>query len=98
MRRSRFLLILLLGIPLQASSQTFQDFINQVNAAPESLRTALVDSFVAINPVSPVLEFDTLAHYYYRGSAASVSVPGDANQWNPFGSRARISSGTTSSR
>jgi enterochelin esterase family protein len=76
-------LLLLLGTSIPVSAQTFQDFINQVNAAPESLRTALVDSFVIANPVSPILEFDTLAHYYYRGSASSVTVPGDANQWNP---------------
>jgi len=66
-----------------STAQTFQDFLDQVNAAPESLRTAIVDSFVIANPNSPVFEFDTLAHYYYRGSAGSVSVPGDANQWDP---------------
>jgi len=79
---STFTILAIVACP-QAHGQTFQDFINQVNAAPESLRTALVDSFVTANPVSPVMEFDTLAHYYYRGSAFSVAVPGDANQWNP---------------
>ena len=69
--------------PSETQSQTFLDFINQVNAAPDSLRTAIVDSFVAVHPNSPVFEFDTLAHYYYRGTTSSASVPGDANQWDP---------------
>jgi enterochelin esterase family protein len=73
--------IVLSGVPLRA--QTFADFILQVNTAPESLRTALVDSFVTANPHSPVYEFDTLAHYYYRGTVTRVNVPGDANQWDP---------------
>ncbi|MDH4068853.1 MAG: alpha/beta hydrolase-fold protein [Ignavibacteria bacterium] len=66
-----------------AQSQSFQDFLDSVNEAPDSLQTAIVDSFVTAQPVSPVLEFDSLAHFYYRGAATSVSVPGDASLWNP---------------
>jgi len=84
MRNSPLLPALVLTLSLQGYGQTFQDFIDQVNAAPDSLRTAIVDSFVIANPVSPVVEFDTLAHYYYRGTTSSVSVPGDANQWIPI--------------
>jgi len=77
------LLLLFLIPPARATGQNFEDFLDAVNAAPESLRTALVDSFVLAHPQSPYFEFDTLAHYYYRGGTASVAVPGDANQWDP---------------
>ena len=80
---ARILLLILLFSAVRVPAQTFQDFLDQVTAAPESLRTALVDSFVTVHPQSPVFEADTLAHYYYRGTATSVTVPGDANQWNP---------------
>jgi len=66
-----------------ASGQTFQDFLNQVYSSPDSLRTSIVNTYVAAHPVSPILEADTMAHFYYRGAVATVSVPGDANSWNP---------------
>lgn len=64
-------------------AQTFQDFINRVNANPENQRTAIVDSFMTAAGAFPFIEQDTLAHFIYRGSANSVTVPGDANGWNP---------------
>lgn len=64
-------------------AQTFQDFIDRVNAAPEANRTAIVDSFMTTAGAFPFIEQDTLAHYIYRGSANSVGVAGDANGWNP---------------
>ena len=83
--RTKSLLFTLLSILTSAGArgQTFQDFIEQLNITPDSLRQSVVDSFVVSNPVSPVLEADTLAHYYYLGTPGSVTVPGDANQWNP---------------
>ncbi len=68
---------------VSAPAQTFQDFIRRVQAAPQTQRSALVDSFMSAVPVSPYREQDTLCHYIYRGNAASVSAPGDANGWNP---------------
>jgi enterochelin esterase family protein len=81
--RTLISLVVLALFAARGSGQTFADFLEQVTTAPESLRTAIVDSFVTANPVSPVFEFDTLAHYYYRGTVTSVTIPGDANQWNP---------------
>ena len=43
----------------------------------------------------PMIEQDTIAHFLYRGSAASVSVPGDANGWNPNSFPMTRISGTT---
>ena len=72
----------LLFLPAAAEAQSFQDFLNRLYAAPDSLRQGIVDSFTTAQPRSPVLERDTLAHYYWRGSASTVTVPGDANGWS----------------
>lgn len=74
-------ILTILVSPLPLHSQTFQDFLNRVYAAPDSERTAIVDSFSNAVAYFPVLEQDTLCHFLYRGSATSVTVPGDANQW-----------------
>jgi len=75
-------LILVLVIPFAARAQTFQDFINRVNAVPDSERTAIVDSFMNAAGNLPLRERDTACHFIYRGGASSVNVPGDANGWN----------------
>lgn len=63
-------------------TQTFQDFVQRVTSAPEPQRAALVDSFMNAAPSFPLIEGGTTAHYIYRGSASSVTVPGDANNWS----------------
>ncbi|MGH7496251.1 MAG: alpha/beta hydrolase-fold protein [bacterium] len=73
----------LLLFSVSAHSQTFQDFVNRVNAAPVAQRSAIVDSFMNAVPVFPYREQDTLCHFLYRGNVNSVEVPGDANGWNP---------------
>ncbi len=65
-----------------AVTQTFQNFLNRVTAAPEPQRSAIVDSFMNATPSFPFIEGGTTAHFIYRGSASSVSVPGDANNWS----------------
>jgi enterochelin esterase family protein len=68
--------------PAVAGAQTFQDFISRLYATPDSLRQALVDSFTTAVPRSPVIDRDTVCSYYWRGSAGTVTVPGDANGWS----------------
>ena len=68
---------------VSASAQTFQDFLNRVNSAPDSLRMAIVDSFMNAADSFPHIEGDTLTHFIYRGSPSSATVPGDANGWDP---------------
>lgn len=78
----RFLLAGVLLLPsFMAQSQTFQQFLQRVNVAPDSQRTALVDSFMNAVGNLPLREQDTLVHFIYRGSPLSVTVPGDANNW-----------------
>ncbi|MBI3195649.1 MAG: T9SS type A sorting domain-containing protein [Ignavibacteriae bacterium] len=66
-------------------SQTFQEFINRINAAQYDERTAIVDSFMTAHPQLPFYENDTTVHFIYRGTATSVSVPGDASSWSSTG-------------
>jgi enterochelin esterase family protein len=65
------------------NAQTFADFLSRINATPQNQRTAMVDSIMNAVPGIPFVEQDSLAHFIYRGTASSVSVPGDANGWNP---------------
>ncbi len=81
MRRFFFMLIVLGGTSL-GQAQPFQEFLSRVNAAPDSLKTSVVDSFMAAVEEFPCVEQDTLAHFIYRGHASRVNVPGDANSWD----------------
>jgi enterochelin esterase-like enzyme len=75
------ILILILSAA-NLKSQTFFDFLSQINATPESERPTLIDSFMNVVSAFPYIEQDTLAHFIYRGNASSATVPGDANSWN----------------
>jgi enterochelin esterase-like enzyme len=83
-----FALVCLLS--LSASAQTFQAFINRVNSVPDSQKTAIVDSFMTTIHQFPYVENDTLCHFIYRGSASSMAVAGDQNQWSPSDNMIRI--------
>ena len=79
MKKSLLLLTLVVST---THAQHFQDFLNRVYPASEDRRTAIVDSFMAVHPTLPFIEQDTMVHFIYRGSATSVTVPGDANGWD----------------
>jgi enterochelin esterase-like enzyme len=64
-------------------AQDFQACINRLYALPENQRTPVVDSLMAAVPSFPFVEYDTLAHFIYRGNVTTVTIPGDANNWNP---------------
>lgn len=81
--RVLFSVALSLLLALDATAQTFDDFLSRVNAAPDSARVAIVDSFLNAAGAFPFIEGDTLAHFVYTGSGSSVGVPGDANNWTP---------------
>jgi len=81
--RRIMILVVFAASAVSARAQTFQDFLNRVNSAPDSLRGAIVDSFMNAAGSFPYIEGDTLTHFIYRGTTNSVTVPGDANNWNP---------------
>jgi enterochelin esterase family protein len=69
--------------PLGLHSQSFGDFLLLLDQYPDSLKQSKVDSFLTANSVFPIIEQDTIAHFLYHGTASSVTVPGDANGWDP---------------
>ncbi len=78
-----FVLLLLFTLANLVSAQTFSDFLSRVNSAPAQERPAIVDSFLQAVPGFPFIEPTYQVHYLYFGAANSVTIPGDANQWNP---------------
>ena len=83
MRRIGSIIALCLLASSSAASQTFPDFVIRVNMAPETARGALVDSFLAVQASLPLIEKDTVVHFIYRGTGASVALAGDMNGWTP---------------
>ncbi|HUI30994.1 MAG TPA: alpha/beta hydrolase-fold protein [Candidatus Acidoferrales bacterium] len=63
--------------------QGFDHFLNYVNSLPDSNRASVVDSFLLVTRLFPVIENDTVVHFIYCGSAGKVNVPGDMNGWQP---------------
>ena len=88
------ILLFVLILTLSLSAQTFNDFLVRVNSAPDSLKMSIVDSFMNAAPAFPYLEQDTLAYFLFRGNASTITVPGDANQWNPGAFPMTLLSGT----
>jgi len=63
----------------------FKDFLGRVNSLPDSQKTAVVDSFMGTVNSFPMIEGDTIVHFLYRGSANTITIPGDANGWSTYG-------------
>jgi enterochelin esterase-like enzyme len=86
--------ILILCLTFSSVAQTFNDFLARINSAPDSLKMSIVDSMMNNVPAFPYLEQDSLAHFLFRGNASTITVPGDANQWNPSSFPMSLISGT----
>jgi enterochelin esterase-like enzyme len=97
--RARSGQLFLIGVALllapEVKAQSFQDFISHLYSLPSEQRQAAVDSFLAVTTEYPVIEYGTLAHFIYTGAPSSVTVPGDANNWDPSSSAMSRVQGTT---
>ena len=60
--KKQALVILFLTVSVSMNAQAFLDFINYVNAVPETERQAVADSFIATKNTLPFTE-DTLILY-----------------------------------
>lgn len=87
-------IILFLIASWYTQGQSFQSFIDHLNALPVYERQAVADSFLHAGHSFPYKENDTLVHFIYTADVTSVAVAGDATGWNPSLSLSRIS-GTT---
>jgi enterochelin esterase-like enzyme len=63
-------------------AETFDAFLDRIEAAPVGVRQEIADSLMDAVASTPLVEADTLVHFLYRGEVASVNVPGDFNSWN----------------
>jgi len=72
----------------------FNAFVERIENAESSQRSAIVDSFMQAQSAFPVIEQDTVVYFLYRGSAGSMSVPGDFNGWNSAGNQMILLAGT----
>jgi len=83
MKRSSIILIAVL-FGINTFSQSFSNFITEVNNLPVSERMAAVDEFMElIVPMGiPYINADT-ANFIYREDVSSVNLPGDFNGWDP---------------
>jgi len=73
---------LLLGFQF-SNGQNFQQFIDRLNSLPEVDRQVVVDSFMNAGHSFPYVEYDTLTHFIYQGTAQNIKVAGDATFWSP---------------
>ena len=81
---SVLVLFLLLANFLHAQTQ-FQNFLNYANTISDSLqKKAVLDSFITYHKAIriPIAE-GNFAIFLYKGNAATVSVAGDFNSWQP---------------
>lgn len=72
----------------------FITFLNELSACADHERAALVDRFMRSLSCVPWIEKDTLVHFLFRGDAESVTIPCDANEWNPSDFRMKRVEGT----
>lgn len=78
-----FILWLGLGLFTTSFAQQFDAFLQRIQRLPDSLKQASADSFLQKLPGYPWIEQETSAHFLLRKSATSVTIPGDANGWDP---------------
>lgn len=84
MRRKTFGFAVVFGVLISriGYSQNFQTFLNRLYSVPIEAKAALVDSFLAAQKAFPVIESDSIVNFIFTGEASSVTIPGDANQWD----------------
>jgi hypothetical protein len=74
--------ILIPGPPVELLGPQFRAFVNRVNSVPVPEKQAIIDSFMIAAPSFPFIEENTIVYYIYQGEVGSVTVPGDANNWD----------------
>lgn len=79
------LLLFLLPANFLPAQTQFQNFLNYANTITDSLqKNAVLDSFITYHKAIriPIAE-GNFAIFLYKGNAATVSVAGDFNEWQP---------------
>ncbi len=64
-------------------AQSFGKWIQHLDRLPLTARQEAVDSFLIANQSYPFIEQDSVCHFIFRGTAATVTVAGDMTGWQP---------------
>lgn len=73
------------------AQDTFAQFLDSLQALPDSLRTQAVSNYLGQQEHIPITE-DTLAHFVFNQKVSSASIAGDFNGWDPsLGKMTRVS-------
>lgn len=68
--------------PTADSVSGFRQFLAEANASQPSQRSVLVNRYLALLEHTPITEGET-AVFFWQGSAQSVQLVGDMNNWSP---------------
>lgn len=92
----KIFILSLLIINSMIAQSSFQNFINNLNTAPnDSIKMKMIDSFMVVARAQgiPYIE-DTIANFIYRGSGSNVYLSGDFNGWSSSADKLIKVSGT----
>ena len=69
-------------LPFHMAGQSFSNFLVYLNTLPDTERQTRVDSFLAVHPVCPLIESDSICHFIYTGNVQNVQIAGDFSNWS----------------
>ncbi|MFA6540400.1 MAG: alpha/beta hydrolase-fold protein [Bacteroidota bacterium] len=78
------------------SAESFSSFIRRLNELPDDKRFSAAENFVIQTPSFPIIEQDSLVHFVYFGTAASVAVNGNLQRWVQADTLTKINCGKAS--
>jgi enterochelin esterase-like enzyme len=86
MKRHSVLFLLIVLSSVSGLGQNFEKFVARVSALPANQQRVVADSFMSASRTLPLLENDTTVIFIHQGPATSLTVAGDASNWDPRGS------------
>ncbi len=72
--------ILKVQMDIELKGPRFKAFVEKVNSTIGN-KQAVIDSFINSTEHFPFIEDTSIVYYVYQGTATSVNIPGDANNW-----------------
>jgi enterochelin esterase family protein len=75
--------LFLFAVLSHPQAQDTERFIARLNLMPQSARQAAADSFIRSAGKLPLIEHDSLAFFFFQGTAGEVAIAGDMTGWAP---------------
>lgn len=83
--KHRGTILLPLIFTAMVQGQSLEPFFTRVQSLPSREQQAAVDGFMKLQPTFPIVENDTTVVFIIQRLANSISLTGDAMNWNPKG-------------